>query len=112
MKKSQKREWLGLVPIQMHQTNQTLDQAVSFAIEMALVAGQKTVQAADDLVKMVVSDPDAQENVRRYVEGFKTNLTGNYYWSYVYTPLRTYLPPPLHVFSYLVMGLWMLYYAI
>lgn len=67
----------------MHEANQDLEAAVAFAIDMALVAGQKTAKAADDLVAMVSHDPDAQANVRAYVEGFKTNLTGNYYWSYV-----------------------------
>ncbi|KAM7189916.1 Isoprenoid synthase domain containing protein [Naviculisporaceae sp. PSN 640] len=83
LKNEIQREWLGLIPIQMYEASQDLEAAVAFAIDMALVAGQKTAKAADDLVAMVSHDPEAQANVRAYVEGFKTNLTGNYYWSYV-----------------------------
>jgi len=69
------------VAIRIHDTGSDLEAAVSFAIDMVRVAGEKVEKAGDDLIAMVAHDAEAQSSVTAYVELFRTNMTGNYYWS-------------------------------
>lgn len=75
----------SLVPIIIHQTGADLDTVVESLVETLRTSGKSIDQAAERLLLMAESDGEVREKVEAYLYSFWTNMTGSYWWSYVFS---------------------------
>ena len=70
-----------LVPIMLRETDANLNDVVQNLVDTLQVPKDNLDRAAGQLLDMVVEDTAARSLVGKYVEFFRTNIAGNYWWS-------------------------------
>lgn len=71
----------SLIPVVMQETGAGLDEAVRSLIKSLATIGDSLDSAVDALIANTGNDNELKTAVEKYVAGFRTNMTGNYWWS-------------------------------
>lgn len=70
-----------LVPIMLRERERNLNEVVRILVDSLQVSKDNLERAAGQLLDMVAGETTAKSVVAKYVECFRTNIAGNYWWS-------------------------------
>ncbi|KAK3693084.1 isoprenoid synthase domain-containing protein [Podospora appendiculata] len=85
LKKELSKNWLGAIPILIKENDLDLEGAVAYILDIAKGIERSFDRAAEALLEMVEHDPAAHVSVQDHVDIMRTNMTGNYVWSWLCT---------------------------
>lgn len=71
----------SLVPIMLREGDGNLNEVVQILVDSLQVSKDNLERAAGQLLDMVADHTTAKSLVAKYVECFRTNIAGNYWWS-------------------------------
>ncbi|KAK4225138.1 isoprenoid synthase domain-containing protein [Podospora fimiseda] len=80
-KEIDKSSFHSLIPVVSNETGADLDTVIASLIKSLVAAGDNLEKALDGLVARVKGDVELETAVQKYAVGFRTNMTGNYWWS-------------------------------
>jgi hypothetical protein len=69
------------MPIMLQETGASMDDVVQTLVDTLQASKDNLERAAGQLLDMVADDASARSVVEKYVQCFRTNIAGNYWWS-------------------------------